>query len=246
MFKENKYTKIYNSIISNAKNRESDGYVETHHIIPISLGGPDTLDNLVNLTAREHFICHWLLIKMIDDKARNKMLYALQGMKAENKYQKRYSTKITARVYEKYRIEHSLIHSATMKGRIPHNKGKPMSDEQKQKLREIALLRPKPTPETIAKRVSKLVGLKRSEDSKLKMSLALKGKPKGPMSLEEKIKRSKTLIGKPKVETHGLNVSLATKGNISIHKGNIEKRVKKDTLQNFLNEGWVLGGKKRG
>jgi len=144
MFKENKYAKYYQLITDRAKDRLLTEYTERHHIIPQSLGGTNDKDNLVELTAREHFICHWLLIKMTDGEARSKMLYALQGMKAENRYQERHSSYITAKVYERYRIEHAIVHSERMKGKEPwnkgktgfiaHNKGKPMSDEQKRKL----------------------------------------------------------------------------------------------------------------
>lgn len=61
MFIQNKYTKLYYSIIQHAKARETIGYTETHHIIPRSLGGQDTAKNLVSLTPREHYICHALL-----------------------------------------------------------------------------------------------------------------------------------------------------------------------------------------
>lgn len=39
-------------------------YFETHHIVPKSLGGTDDKNNLVNLTAREHYIAHLLLVKI--------------------------------------------------------------------------------------------------------------------------------------------------------------------------------------
>ena len=51
------YTKIYNKIIETRASRIPIGYSEEHHIIPKSFGGPDSKDNLVRLTAREHFIC---------------------------------------------------------------------------------------------------------------------------------------------------------------------------------------------
>ena len=38
-------------------------YTEKHHIIPRSEGGADTDENLVELTAREHFLAHYLLAK---------------------------------------------------------------------------------------------------------------------------------------------------------------------------------------
>jgi len=64
--KETKYTRIYFSIINNAQklNRNrSQGYYENHHIQPKSLGGDNNKTNLVLLTAREHFICHFALYK---------------------------------------------------------------------------------------------------------------------------------------------------------------------------------------
>jgi len=67
-FKNNKYTTWYFAIIGNANERKvNNGYTENHHIIPKSLGGVNSKDNLVKLTGREHFIVHLLLIKMVKD-----------------------------------------------------------------------------------------------------------------------------------------------------------------------------------
>ena len=63
IFIDNKYTRVYYSIIDRAKTRSISSYTEKHHIIPRSLGGTDAKENLVPLTAREHFICHLLLTK---------------------------------------------------------------------------------------------------------------------------------------------------------------------------------------
>ena len=245
----NKYSKLYHKITSNAKQRINEGYNELHHIIPQSMGGSNDKENLVELTAREHFICHWLLIKMTEGEDRSKMLYALNGMKAENRYQQRYHTKITARVYEKYRIEHAENHSKRMKGRPAWNKGRKLEGEELEKQRERTKNRKQMSPETktkwIADRVATVTGTKRSEQAKQNISLALKGKLKGPMSEEEKLKRSITQKGVAKVKTHGANVANAVLGNISINKDNVEKKVKKDVLQQYLNDGWQLGGKKR-
>lgn len=245
---ENKYTKLYYKITSNAKQRITEGYTELHHIIPQSMGGSNDNENLVELTAREHFICHWLLIKMTEGEDRSKMLYALNGMKAENKYQQRYHTKITARVYEKYRIEHAENHSKRMKGRPAWNKGKKLEGEELEAHRERTSNRViDPIKQALGqqKRIEKIKGQKRSDETKKLMSLAKKGKPKGPMSEEEKLKRSTTMTGQKKKVGHGANVANAVLGNISINKDNIEKKVKKDTLQSYLDDGWQLGGKKR-
>lgn len=195
----NKYNHWYNAIIDNARNRNIEGYKESHHIVPKSLGGADTKDNIVNLTAREHFICHWLLVKMHTGESKSKMMYALNGMKRTNQDQQRYKTVITSRVYQKLKEEFGKIHSQTMKGRRAHNKGKPMSEEQKAKIRATKAANPiKLSAEVIAKRSEKIRGQKRSQETKLKMSLSAKGKPKGPMSEENKKRISEGSKGKPK------------------------------------------------
>ena len=63
------YEKLYYSIINNRIDNTFSGYVENHHILPKSLGGNDLPNNLVKLSAREHFICHWLLTKMYSESS---------------------------------------------------------------------------------------------------------------------------------------------------------------------------------
>ena len=219
----NKYSKLYHKITSNAKQRITEGYTERHHIVPQSLGGSDAKENLVGLTAREHFICHWLLIKMTEGDERGKMLYALQGMKAENKFQNRYHTKITARVYEKYRLEHAENHSKRMKGRPAWNKGRKLEGEELEEHRERTRNRkidPIKQAEGQRKRIEKIKGQKRSEETKRLMSLASKGKPKGPMSEEEKLKRSLKQKGVPKPKGFGDKVAERMKKEFSENNPN--------------------------
>ena len=60
-----------------AKNQILSGYCERHHILPKCLGGSNDPANLVRLTAREHFICHLLLTRMVaDTKLRSKLVFA--------------------------------------------------------------------------------------------------------------------------------------------------------------------------
>lgn len=77
MFIPNKYTKIYFQIINRAKSRTNLQYVESHHILPKSMGGSNKSDNLVLLTAREHYICHLLLTRMTTGTDKQKMFLAL-------------------------------------------------------------------------------------------------------------------------------------------------------------------------
>lgn len=112
----NKYSNWYGAIIENAKNRKNLGYIESHHIRPLSMGGNNTPDNMVDLTAREHFVCHWLLTKMTTGEDHYKMLNALRMMRAQNPNQLRYKTKITARVYANLKEEYSKLQSIKVSG----------------------------------------------------------------------------------------------------------------------------------
>jgi hypothetical protein len=79
IFITNRYTRIYFSIIETARSRvlSKNQYKETHHIIPRSMGGDNSSNNLVDLTAREHFICHKLLVRITEGESRGKMAFAL-------------------------------------------------------------------------------------------------------------------------------------------------------------------------
>jgi hypothetical protein len=72
IFIKNKYYNWYYGIIQNAKSQQrvkaTTQYYEKHHILPQSLGGDNKKDNLVLLSAREHFICHYLLCKYHPEK----------------------------------------------------------------------------------------------------------------------------------------------------------------------------------
>jgi len=52
------YKKIHDNIIDMARNRKLEGYTEKHHIIPKCMNGTNDPNNLVKLTAREHFLIH--------------------------------------------------------------------------------------------------------------------------------------------------------------------------------------------
>ena len=116
MFIESKYTKWYHSIIDRAKNRVHNGYTELHHIIPKCLGGLDTVDNLVELTAREHFICHWLLTKMVTGTKQQYQLWNAFScmLYRERPGQERY--KVSSKIFESIKIAGSKIKSERFKG----------------------------------------------------------------------------------------------------------------------------------
>jgi hypothetical protein len=132
VFLENKYTKWYFNIIRNANPTTS--YVEKHHIIPRCIGGSDHRENIVSLTAREHFVCHLLLTKMTTGKIKQAMCWAVGKFAQVNKNQQRNFTsweyqKIRenisfARTGKKHSNESRKKMSEKAKGRTPWNKGK--------------------------------------------------------------------------------------------------------------------------
>jgi hypothetical protein len=135
MYLQNKYTKIYNLIIDRARDRELSSYAEKHHIIPQSLGGSNDKSNIVKLTAREHFICHLLLTKMVNGPYKSKM-YQAAWMMASSTSKTQYRHKVNNRTYEHLRIKMSEV----KKSMTTWNKGITPSDETKQKLRTASLL----------------------------------------------------------------------------------------------------------
>ena len=100
LFKEAKYTRWYYDIIDRSKERSLTSYTEKHHIIPKSLGGDNSAGNLVVLTAREHFICHWLLTKMVTNKKQKYQMWNAFScmLYREKSNQERY--KVSSRVFE--------------------------------------------------------------------------------------------------------------------------------------------------
>jgi hypothetical protein len=127
-----KYQNWYDQITKRGQNRETKMGHEKHHIVPKSLGGSNQKSNLTHLTPREHFICHWLLVKIYaEGEPHWKMLNALRIMKAENKNQIRYKTKITSRVYEKLKVEYASILSDKLKGENNPMYGKKWTEKQK-------------------------------------------------------------------------------------------------------------------
>lgn len=107
------YTKIYKQLIDKRKECTFKGYGENHHITPVSFGGTLDKENMVRLTAREHFIAHRLLTKIYPNSY--EMKSAINKMLQSNKFQKRYEP--NSKTYERIREEFGEAHSKRMKGK---------------------------------------------------------------------------------------------------------------------------------
>jgi len=88
------YLKHYNLLIKKAQNRlNTIGYFENHHIVPKCMGGENISENIVKLTAAEHYIAHQLLVKIYPENtslifAAMMMTGNTNGNRANNKVYK--------------------------------------------------------------------------------------------------------------------------------------------------------------
>lgn len=211
-------------IIEHAKSRTISGYTEKHHIIPKSLGGTNKKDNLVALTAREHFICHWLLTKMVHTtKHKYQMTNAFSCMLyRENKFHKRY--KINSRTFENIKKNISIVKSEYMSGRNnpmykkSHSlearnkmsfsrKGRTVSKETREKLSKSHSGKSK----TLEHRSSLKEAWSRTKDSRTGNNHPLVKQGGHKLSTKEKIKQSILNIPKQKCVHCGKET---TPGNI--------------------------------
>jgi len=168
MFIENKYYKWYLNIINAANTRKlCDDYYETHHIVPVSLGGLNSSDNLVKLTAKEHFVCHLLLTKFTAGNNRHKMLYAATGMSRQRSYQHRY---VNSATYQRLKTQAASAMSESRKGKTYEELyGVKKAAEMREKKSQP---RGPQSKSTVEKRASKLRGKKRTANQRDTMSAA--------------------------------------------------------------------------
>ena len=160
------YQKIYNNLIESRKklNRSKrDSYFENHHIIPKCLNGSNDKDNLILLTAREHFIAHWLLIKIAKNKNEKIKLELSFRCFLWDKDKKR---KLTARQFELIR----LCTNGTLSERLKGNKyalGTKRTEETKKKMSENNGMKNSITRKKVS---DALKGIKRLEETKKQIS----------------------------------------------------------------------------
>ena len=111
------HRKVYQQLIDHAKSRKltkKDCYIEQHHIIPRAEGGTDDKSNLVNLTAREHYIAHLLLAKIYDDAPMHAVLVLMRGKPNQTKQK---TTKVNSHLFAKMRIAFGKKTSESQKGK---------------------------------------------------------------------------------------------------------------------------------
>jgi hypothetical protein len=105
----NHYNKLCNRGKERGLNKKNlDYYTERHHIVPKCIGGSDEEDNLVLLTAREHYIAHQLLVKIYPNNYKLSYAVKMLCMKTSSR---------NNREYEWVKIKFAKACSETLKGR---------------------------------------------------------------------------------------------------------------------------------
>jgi endogenous inhibitor of DNA gyrase (YacG/DUF329 family) len=90
---------------------KQDSYKENHHIIPLCVGGSNDASNLVQLTARQHYLAHWLLYKI---HKTSKLVHAWNGMSRIGRGQEK--RRQNSHLFERAKKERNKVLSESMMG----------------------------------------------------------------------------------------------------------------------------------
>ena len=237
-------------------------YCEHHHIVPKSVDSRLSKNkyNIIRLTAKEHFIAHQLLCEIFTGDLKCKMTLALNLMMHPNATTKYIPD---ADTYEKIRLESRKSQSRLFSGennpfyghkhseesrkkisessknQVPWNKGMEMSDEYKRKVSECAIGKKIPnrsknssSPGTIW--ITNDITSKRIHPDELDRYI-LEGWRKGKQYHE------KNPIIRTRSKEASDKASKSMVGRKFINDGSINKLVKSDEIDTYLNSGWNYG-----
>jgi hypothetical protein len=195
------YQRIYSEFIADRKRREASliGYSEKHHILPRCLGGGDEPENLVRLTAGDHFFAHLLLAKAHGGRLWYALNALIAGKHIGDRKKDRAFTLRARRYYESIRVGFAKAHSKRMKGvhagEAHPMYGKPCSPVALEKLRARIAdgFNPMDSEETREKVRQAMLGRKMSPEWRAKISASRVGKP---LSAATRAKMSRSHKGK--------------------------------------------------
>jgi len=183
---QNKYNTWYHNIIANAQSEDrakgNGQYFENHHIIPKSFNSTNQKLNLVLLTAREHFICHALLVRFTKGKNKAKMIYAFHIISTSKQEKRHYNN---SRLYETNKIKLSKLVSENMKGK-KFSKESRLKMSISKKGKNHPMYGKKIPKKTRAKISQANSGKKRSEETKLKIGAASKNRKHSNKSINKR------------------------------------------------------------
>lgn len=209
------YQGIYSRLVEKRRNSPlpEDEYCEIHHIVPKSEGGSDEPDNLVKLTAREHYVAHLLLARIYNDFN----MWCAVWMMSNDKRRP-----ITSHQYESARKNRSRLMSRHMKllakeGHIDKWKfsqlGKRLSENAKKNL------------SVKMKGNQNGIGVHNiSEEGRRKMSAAHKGKV-----VSQETRKKLSLAGKGRTP-HNKGAHLSDEQKEKLRQANLGKKQSPETI----------------
>ena len=121
------YEKHYDALITSRKNRSliEGQYYERHHIIMRSMGGSNDENNLVYLTAREHYLAHWLLWRIHRNRQTAFAFRAFSTLFNNDRLKNR-KFECSSRSYAEAKEAFSTTQRAALLGKINTNNSKPV------------------------------------------------------------------------------------------------------------------------
>lgn len=211
------YAAIYESLVDNAKLQERkkcDGaYFERHHIIPRCFGGSNKSNNLVSLTAREHFIAHHLLVKIHQGHAGMQRAFWMMCHSRGDHWHMTREYRVTSSVYDKARADFSILARDVMLRIRPQIV---ISESGRKRQRQALLgnkhtLGYKHTDASKAKIREAGIGRKRTAES---IAQGVANRPKKVFSAEDRVRLGDGMRGKTHTEETKALMSDAHKGRV--------------------------------
>ena len=217
LWKSNKYTKWYFELMDKAKDmpKIKGEYYEKHHILPKSLGGSNDKENLVFLSAREHFLSHLMLVRMAHfTYAKMKMQKAAHFFIANHRHN---NLKINCNTYGLLKKQHSEAMRARkhtpeeIEKRRLANTGKKRTEEQKRRMSEAQQKLKETDPEYFNKHSQRFkewhANMSNEKRNELKANQSKAALNRAPHTDEAKKKISEAFKGKPLSEEHKKRIS---------------------------------------
>jgi hypothetical protein len=193
-------------------------YFEFHHIIPKCFGGNESIENFIALTAREHFLAHYLLFKFTEGQSKYKMKSAFLKMCSISSNQKRY---INSKLYESIKTNKVKM-PESVKNKIKDSLALFKQSPRYKNWLRLQKLNPGRRGKTMPESwINPLKGIPRTDEVKLKISLNQKGIPKKRESVEKQ--------------------KLSMTNRLYITNGKSNKMIHKEELENYLKDGWRQG-----
>ena len=182
------YQLHYDLLIVRAMKRKIfRGYREKHHIIPRCMGGGNEKENLVKLTAEEHFVAHQLLVKIYPDEPKL----------------------VCAVIFMSYQCGNNKVYGWIKRAMSKARKGKKLSPEHRENIAS-GIRGMVCSPETRDKIAASLTGVKHSPERCAKVSAGLRGRVFHPFTPEQCARVSAGKRGKSFTSAHRAALCVAS------------------------------------